>query len=295
MRRELTTAIAALKLASADRAVRLAAAKDLQNNSEEAALPAIDAALAKESDAEVRGLLALTKASIELRSGDKAKRLAAVRALGAIRHRRDQDAAAAGPGAQGRRVRRAGRADSRRSAALAAGRRETAHGGRHRRAHLLRHLARHHPAAGGAGARDHLRPHGRHQHGARRADHDRRLRDLRRAEPVPAARAGAVRLLSAGGGAGGLRDQRGCGRGPGAHGDPASLRSAARNAARDVGPEPHPHPGRAHDLRRAERPGRESGVDVRRRRDHDQRRAAVEPRRHHRVRRHACCWRCGWC
>jgi len=82
MRRELTTAIAALKLASGDRAVRLAAAKDLQNNSEEAALPAIDAALAKESDAEVRGLLSLTKASIELRSGDKAKRFAAVRALG---------------------------------------------------------------------------------------------------------------------------------------------------------------------------------------------------------------------
>ena len=81
MRRELTTAIAALKLASAEPAVRLAAARDLQNNSEEAALPAIDAALAKESDAEVRGLLALTKASIELRSGDKDKRLAAVRAL----------------------------------------------------------------------------------------------------------------------------------------------------------------------------------------------------------------------
>ncbi len=82
LRLELTTAIAALKLASDDRAVRLAAAKDLQNNSEEAALPAIDAALAKESDAEVRGLLALSKASIELRSGDKAKRLAAIRALG---------------------------------------------------------------------------------------------------------------------------------------------------------------------------------------------------------------------
>ena len=81
MRRELTTAIAALKLGSPDRAVRLAAAKDLQNNSEEAALPAIEAALAKESDAEVRGLLALTRASIELRSGDKAKRLAAIRAL----------------------------------------------------------------------------------------------------------------------------------------------------------------------------------------------------------------------
>ena len=81
MRRELTTAIAALKLGSNDRAVRLAAAKDLQNNSEETALPAIDAALLKEADPEVRGLLTLTKASIELRSGDKDKRLAAIAAL----------------------------------------------------------------------------------------------------------------------------------------------------------------------------------------------------------------------
>ncbi len=81
IRRELTTAIAALKLSSPDRAIRLAAAKDLQNNSEEEALPAIEAALAKESDAEVRGLLSLTQASIELRSGDKAKRLTAIRAL----------------------------------------------------------------------------------------------------------------------------------------------------------------------------------------------------------------------
>jgi urea transport system permease protein len=82
MRLELTTAIAALKLSSSDRAVRLAAAKDLQNNSGDAALPAIDAALTKESDPEVRGLLMLTKASIDLRSGDKDKRLAGIRALG---------------------------------------------------------------------------------------------------------------------------------------------------------------------------------------------------------------------
>jgi len=81
LRRELTTAIAALKLVSPDRAVRLAAAKELQNNSEDGALPAINAALAKEADPEVRGLLTLTKASIDLRSGDKDKRLAAIRAL----------------------------------------------------------------------------------------------------------------------------------------------------------------------------------------------------------------------
>ncbi len=82
MRQELTTAIAALTLASPDRAVRLAAAKVLQNNSSETVLPAIDVALAKEADPEVKGLLALTKASIDLRGGDKGKKLAAIRALG---------------------------------------------------------------------------------------------------------------------------------------------------------------------------------------------------------------------
>jgi len=82
MRQELTTAIAALTLASPDRAIRLAAAKVLQNNSSETVLPAIDAALAKEADPEVKGLLALTKASIDLRGGDKGKKLAAIRALG---------------------------------------------------------------------------------------------------------------------------------------------------------------------------------------------------------------------
>jgi len=82
MRQELTTAIAALTLVSPDRAIRLAAAKVLQNNSSETVLPAIDAALLKEPDPEVKGLLALTKASIDLRAGDKDKKLAAIRALG---------------------------------------------------------------------------------------------------------------------------------------------------------------------------------------------------------------------
>ena len=74
MRQELTTAIAALTLSSPDRAVRLAAAKVLQNNSSETVLPAIDAALVKEPDPEVKALLALTKASIDLRGGDKRAR-----------------------------------------------------------------------------------------------------------------------------------------------------------------------------------------------------------------------------
>ena len=51
---------------------------------------------------------------------------------------------------------------------------------------------------------------------------------------------------------------------------------------------------RAHDLRRAERAGREPGVHVRRHRGPDRHRAAVEPHRHHRLRRSPCspAWRC---
>jgi len=81
MRRELGTAIAALKLSAPDRTTRLAADKELQNGADEDTLPAISAALAKEADPEVKGLLALTQASVQLASGDKATRLAAVKAL----------------------------------------------------------------------------------------------------------------------------------------------------------------------------------------------------------------------
>jgi len=81
LRRTLATAIAAFKLSSPDRPVRLAAAKELQNSADDEALPAIVAAMAKESDAEIKGLLALTQASIQLASPDRATRLAAIRAL----------------------------------------------------------------------------------------------------------------------------------------------------------------------------------------------------------------------
>jgi len=80
-RRALGGAIAALKLASTDRATRAAAAKELASTADEDMLPAISAALAKESDSEIRGSLALTQASIQLASKDSATRLAAVRAL----------------------------------------------------------------------------------------------------------------------------------------------------------------------------------------------------------------------
>jgi urea transport system permease protein len=81
MRKQIGVAIAALKLTSASREVRLAAAKELQGNAEEDALPALAKALAKENDPEVKALLTLTQASIQLQSKDKALRLLAIAEL----------------------------------------------------------------------------------------------------------------------------------------------------------------------------------------------------------------------
>ena len=81
IRKQLRTAIAALKLTAPERAVRLAAAKELQTGADEELLPAIGTALARETDGEIKGLLLLTQASIQLTSKDKNTRLAAIRAL----------------------------------------------------------------------------------------------------------------------------------------------------------------------------------------------------------------------
>ena len=81
VRRDLASAIAALKLTAPDRAVRLAAAKELQSGADDAMLPAIERALASEQDAEIKSLLTLTQATIRLSSSDKPQRLAAIRAL----------------------------------------------------------------------------------------------------------------------------------------------------------------------------------------------------------------------
>jgi urea transport system permease protein len=81
IRGDLRRAIAALKLTAPERAVRLAAAKELQTGADEDLLPVIGAALGKESDSEIKNLLSLTQASIQLTSTDKNTRLAAIRAL----------------------------------------------------------------------------------------------------------------------------------------------------------------------------------------------------------------------
>jgi urea transport system permease protein len=82
VRRELASAVSALKLLAPERAVRLTAAQSLQANAEEAMLPLIRKALAVEKDAEIRGLLTIIEATVQLGSKDRVARLAAVKALG---------------------------------------------------------------------------------------------------------------------------------------------------------------------------------------------------------------------
>ena len=77
MRGEIGTAIAALRLGSPSRDIRLAAAKELQGNAEAELLPLLARVLARETDAQVRELLVLTRASLELASDDRTVKLAA--------------------------------------------------------------------------------------------------------------------------------------------------------------------------------------------------------------------------
>ncbi|HUN91421.1 MAG TPA: urea ABC transporter permease subunit UrtB [Burkholderiaceae bacterium] len=77
----LSGALAALKLGSTDRAVRLAAARDLQGADSEELLPTIERALAAETDAEIRSKLLVAQATIAVGSQDPAVRLRAVQAM----------------------------------------------------------------------------------------------------------------------------------------------------------------------------------------------------------------------
>ena len=81
LRGEIGSAIAALKLGSADRATRLAGARELQGSDNEDALPIIEAALAKEADPEIKAILELAGASLAIRSNDVGARLKAAQRL----------------------------------------------------------------------------------------------------------------------------------------------------------------------------------------------------------------------
>ncbi len=81
VRRELSSALAALKLAAPERAVRLSSAKQLQSDADEGSLPVVERVLEKEQDAEVREILLLTKAQINLKNADPKIRLTAINDL----------------------------------------------------------------------------------------------------------------------------------------------------------------------------------------------------------------------
>jgi urea transport system permease protein len=83
IRGEIEGALAALRLASPDRAARLAAARQLQGADNEDALPIIERAAAREQDPEIRDTLQLAGARLALKSSDPEQRLRAAKALAA--------------------------------------------------------------------------------------------------------------------------------------------------------------------------------------------------------------------
>ena len=81
LRRELNGALAALKLISPKAEVRHAAAKELLGGAEPAMLPLVKKALDKESNPDIKAMLEQIAAALELKSEDRAARLAAVKKL----------------------------------------------------------------------------------------------------------------------------------------------------------------------------------------------------------------------
>ncbi|HLL13236.1 MAG TPA: urea ABC transporter permease subunit UrtB, partial [Rubrivivax sp.] len=81
VRRELEAALAALRLFSADRAERAKAVMDLKDQVSESQLPLLEKAEADETDADIRGQIAMLKAAVLISSTDKARRLAAAQLL----------------------------------------------------------------------------------------------------------------------------------------------------------------------------------------------------------------------
>jgi urea transport system permease protein len=82
MRSELDAALASVKLASKDVTVRAEAVKTLQSEPDEAKLPLIEKAYDAESVPQIKAALGQLRSAMLLGSADKAKRLAAARALG---------------------------------------------------------------------------------------------------------------------------------------------------------------------------------------------------------------------
>ena len=181
LRRELDVALAAIKLFSPDTNVRAAAVKTLQGEADVSKLPLVEKALATEKVPAIKEALSSVRAALLIASPEKGKRMAAALTLGS----------SGTPAVKTLLIERLNvetDPDVRKQLELAL---QAIEGrlvwGERLGVRVHRRQPRLDPAAGRARPCHHLRPDGRHQHGARRADDDRRLRDLRGAEPVPRA------------------------------------------------------------------------------------------------------------
>ncbi len=133
----------------------------------------------RRSDPQIRASLEQTRAGIAIKSADPALRLAAVKVLGESNQQRTKTLASAAPGEGLQRpVRRARREGARGGGTRHQDDRPPGRARRLRRAAFYRIEPREHIAAGRLGPGDHLRAARRDQYGARRDDHDRRLRDV---------------------------------------------------------------------------------------------------------------------
>ena len=81
VRREIESAMAALKLVSPQADVRAAAVRELAGSTDESMIPLVKKALARETDPGIREALEMVAAALDLKSSDRAARLAAVKRL----------------------------------------------------------------------------------------------------------------------------------------------------------------------------------------------------------------------
>ncbi len=81
VRRELESAMAALRLLSPERDVRQAAVKELGSSADESLLPLVRKAHERETDPGIKADLALVAATLGIKGGDKAARIAAIELL----------------------------------------------------------------------------------------------------------------------------------------------------------------------------------------------------------------------
>ncbi len=81
LRGAIAAALASLRLLSAERDVRLAAAKELAGGADESMLPLVRKALEKEADPAIKPILEQVAAALEMKGGDRETRVAAIQRL----------------------------------------------------------------------------------------------------------------------------------------------------------------------------------------------------------------------